>query len=57
MRTPQSNYVSETIKAIYPSLVPSSAGYPRYRQIIELWSDEDSIRQIRKVYDSVLLKD
>jgi len=30
---------------------------PRYRQIIELWSDEDSIRQIRKVYDSVLLKD
>jgi polar amino acid transport system substrate-binding protein len=29
---------------------------PRYRQIIEQWSDEDSVRQIQKIYDSVLLK-
>jgi uncharacterized protein (TIGR02285 family) len=29
---------------------------PRYRQAVEQWSDEDSIRQIRKVYDSILLK-
>src|SRR6185436_16705514 len=25
---------------------------PRYRQIIEQWSDEDSVQQIRKIYDS-----
>jgi uncharacterized protein (TIGR02285 family) len=28
----------------------------RYRQAVEQWSDEDSVRQIRKIYDAVLLK-
>ena len=29
---------------------------PRYRQIVEGWSDEDSVRQIRKIFDAALLK-
>lgn len=29
---------------------------PRYRQIIESWSDEDSVQQIRRIYDTVLVR-
>jgi polar amino acid transport system substrate-binding protein len=29
----------------------------RYRQILETWSDDDSVRHIRRIYDGVLLKD
>ena len=29
---------------------------PRYRRIVERWSDDDSVAQIRKIYDSILTK-
>lgn len=38
------------------AVLRAERGSPRYRQIIETWSDEDSVLQIRKIYDSVLLK-
>jgi uncharacterized protein (TIGR02285 family) len=30
---------------------------PRYRRIVEQWSDADGVRDIRRLYDTVLLKE
>jgi polar amino acid transport system substrate-binding protein len=38
------------------AVLRAERGSPRYRQIIETWSDDDSVRQIRRIYDTVLLK-
>jgi polar amino acid transport system substrate-binding protein len=52
---PKNDWGQRVIGAI-SAVLRAERPTPRYRQIIETWSDEDSVRQIRKVYDSVLLK-
>jgi len=52
---PKNEWGARVVSSINAALRAERPG-PRYRQIIETWSDEDSVRQIRKIYDSVLLK-
>ena len=52
---PKNDWGAKVIQAI-STVLRAERPTPRYRQIIEQWSDEDSVRHIRRIYDSVLLK-